>query len=105
MLKPRAAGRKEIPEMFRFLGSHLAGGIAAGLAFALALVLTNAAGLRDLLATVEDPYVAIILLFAFNALTFGSLAMGIGVMTMPMDTPCDMRERRRQNEDDHGVKR
>jgi hypothetical protein len=91
-----------IPFLIAFLGRHLALGLAFGLVFAASLVLFDVAGLKSLIETTSEPYVAIALLYAFNALTFGSLAMGIAVMTLPMDDVCDMRdpERRREDDDD-----
>ncbi len=83
-----------MPVLLRFLARHLAFGVAVGVAFASLVILTNTAGLNDLLSADEHPYVAILMLNVMCALTFGSLAMGIGVMTLPWGEICDMRERK-----------
>jgi hypothetical protein len=81
-----------IPHLLRFLGLHMASGLAVGVIVASLMIFTNLAGLRDLLVDTREPFIAIFLLYAFNALTFGSVAMGIAVMTMPYDGVCDMRD-------------
>lgn len=86
------------PQLLRFLATHMAFGIAIGVAFASLVVLTNTAGLNDLLTGDEHPYIAIAMLNIMCALTFGSLAMGIGVMTLPWGDLCDMRQRKEPDE-------
>lgn len=85
---------QQMPLLLRFLARHLAFGVAVGVAFASLVILTNTAGLNDLLSADEHPYVAIFMLNVMCALTFGSLAMGIGIMTLPWGEICDMRERK-----------
>lgn len=96
---PSNAPPPRVPFLIAFLGRHLALGVAFGLTFAAGLILLDIAGLKTLLETTSDPFVAVALLYAFNALTFGSLAMGIAVMTLPMDEVCDMRDPERSDED------
>jgi hypothetical protein len=91
--RPRSVYQR-MPQLLRFLLRHLAFGVSVGVAFASLVVLTNTAGLNDLLSADEHPYVAIFMLNVMCALTFGSLAMGIGVMTLPWGEICDMRERK-----------
>jgi hypothetical protein len=86
------------PQLLRFLAAHMGFGIAVGIAFASLVVMTNTAGLNDLLTGDEHPYIAIAMLNIMCALTFGSLAMGIGVMTLPWGKLCDMRERQDHDE-------
>lgn len=81
-----------VPRLLSFLGLHMATGLAIGVLVASAMILTNLAGLKDLLVEAQEPVVAIFLLYAFNALTFGSVSMGIAVMTLPYDGTCDMRD-------------
>jgi hypothetical protein len=81
-----------VPHLVRFLGLHMASGLAVGVVIASLMILSNLAGLKDLLVEAQEPFIAIFLLYAFNALTFGSVAMGIAVMTMPYDGICDMRD-------------
>jgi hypothetical protein len=80
-----------LPVLLTFLGRHLALGVAAGLVFAASLVLTDTGGLGVLLESSDDRYLALFLLYAFNALTFGSIAMGIGVMSLPLELPTQGR--------------
>lgn len=84
--------RDQIPPLIRFLGLHMATGLAIGVIVASAMIMANLAGLKDLLVESKEPFVAILLLYAFNALTFASVAMGVAVMTLPYDGVCDMRD-------------
>lgn len=94
------AGGHQMPKLIRFLGLHLATGVALGVIVASLMIMSNLAGLKDLLVEAQEPFVAIFLLYAFNALTFGSVSMGIGIMTLPYDGVCDMRDP--SDKDDHG---
>lgn len=81
-----------MPQLLRFLCLHMGIGLAAGVVVASLMILVNVAGLKDLLIEERNPFIAIFLLYAFNALTFGSVAMGIAVMTLPYDDICNMRD-------------
>jgi hypothetical protein len=83
---------KGMPKLLRYLGLHMMTGFAIGVIVASAMIFANLAGLKDLLVEAQEPFVAMFLLYAFNALTFGSVSMGVAVMTMPYDGPCDMRD-------------
>jgi hypothetical protein len=85
-------GGLQMPTLLRFLGLHLASGLAIGVIVASLMIWSNLAGLKDLLVEADEPFVAIFLLYAFNALTFGSVSMGVGIMTLPYDGYCDMRD-------------
>lgn len=89
-----------LPKLVRFLGEHLAFGAAIGVAFAALVLMSNISGIKDLIAESQNPYLAVVLLYAMNALTFASLSMGIAVMTMPMGDPCDMRDPEDRADDD-----
>ena len=89
---PATAPAARVPHLLRFLGLHMASGLAFGVVIASLMILSNLAGLKDLLVEAQEPFIAIFLLYAFNALTFGSVAMGIAVMTMPYEGICDMRD-------------
>ena len=92
-----------IPQLLRFLGLHMALGIAIGVAFAAFVVLSNVSGIKDLIASSEQPYLALSLLFSMNALTFAAVQIGIAVMTLPFDECCDMRDpHRRKNDAERG---
>jgi hypothetical protein len=84
--------RNRLPRLIRFLGLNMGIGFAIGIIIASAMIMSNLAGLKDLLIETGDPFVAILLLYAFNALTFASVAMGVAVMTLPYDGICDMRD-------------
>jgi hypothetical protein len=90
--KPPHVSVRRLPHLIRFLGLNMAIGVAIGVIIASAMIMSNLAGLKDLLIETREPFVAILLLYAFNALTFGSVAMGVAVMTMPYDGICDMRD-------------
>lgn len=79
--------REPIPMLLFFLAVHCGMGVALGVAFAALLVLFNIAGLKDLLANSSEPVIPMFMLFTFCALTFGSLKMGIAIMTLPYDDP------------------
>lgn len=87
-----ATGSQLLPYLLRFLGAHMAVGLAVGVAFASLVVLADVAGLKRLLATTSEPAVALFLFYVFNALTFAGLVMGVAVMALPMEGPCDMRD-------------
>jgi hypothetical protein len=93
-------GGLQMPTLIRFLGLHLATGLAVGVIVSSLMIWSNLAGLKDLLVEEQHPFVAIFLLYAFNALTFGSVAMGVGIMTLPYDGVCDMRDP--NDKDDNG---
>lgn len=72
-----------MPKLFRFLGANMLFGLAVGVALASAMVLTNAAGLNDLISGDGHPYLAVFSLLFLFALTFASVAMGVAIMTVP----------------------
>jgi hypothetical protein len=74
-----------LPPLLRFLALHFLLGSAIGVAFVSLLVMTNVAGLHDLLIEAEDPMLPLLLLYAFNVFTFSSATMGIAVMMLPGD--------------------
>lgn len=81
-----------IPKLVRFLALHLALGAAIGVAFASLVIMSDVSGLKTLIADASNPYLVLALLYAMNALTFGALTMAIGVMTLPFEGGCDMRD-------------
>ncbi|MEQ1714492.1 MAG: hypothetical protein ABL907_00675 [Hyphomicrobium sp.] len=83
---------QRLPRLITFLGLHMALGMAAGVAFSALVLMANVSGLRDLIANSSEPYLVLALLYAMNALTFSSAAMGIAVMTLPSGPPADMRD-------------
>ncbi len=89
---PAVVPEREASTLLRFLGLHLALGAAFGVAIASTIIMADVAGLHGLLAETQQPAIAIALFYVFNALTFGSVCMGIGIMTLPFDESCDMRD-------------
>jgi hypothetical protein len=71
----RAAG-----EMFRFLGLHLAAGVLGGFAVGGALLWSDLGGIWTMMSRSDDVWVWTVLLFGSLIVTFGSVAMGVGVM-------------------------
>lgn len=87
-----SAQPERVPRLLWFLGLNLVIGAAIGVAFASVVVLLNTGGIKDLIAGSREPFFALFLLYAMNALTFASLAMGVAVMRLPYDGPADGRE-------------
>jgi hypothetical protein len=71
----------EKPLVF-FLLKHVTSGAAGGLALGLGLLVLDIAGLRTLMGQSEDGIIAILLLFFGLMVTFGAIAMAVGIMTM-----------------------
>jgi len=69
-------------EAFRFLLSHLLGGLAGAVVMLVAILWSDFAGLWTLISNSADGIVVVLLLFFGLFITFGSVAMAIGVMTM-----------------------
>lgn len=69
-------------EALVFLAKHLAVGVTAGLVFCAAALATDAAGLRTLLFAADSVGVGLYLLIGSVCLTFGSVAMGVGIMSL-----------------------
>lgn len=77
-----AAAKPRLPRLVSFLMLHCALGVALGIAFAALIVLSNVAGLKDILEASDQPYVPMAMLFAACAFTFGSASMGAAVMSL-----------------------
>lgn len=76
-----ALGTKE-REALKFLATHLIYGLAAGLTFGVAVLATNLGNLRTL--AFESGHTVLVLLLFFVGLfvTFGSVSMGVGIMSL-----------------------
>ncbi|PWC53606.1 hypothetical protein [Azospirillum sp. TSO22-1] len=68
-----------------FLLNHLLSGMAGAVVLGLGLLVCDVANLRTLIFASESAFVAAFLLFASLMITFGSVAMGIGIMSMGWD--------------------
>ena len=69
-----------------FLLKHLATGAAGAIVLATGILVMNVAGIGALVANSEHGVIAVIMLYASLILTFGSVAMGIGIMALNEDT-------------------
>lgn len=65
-----------------FLLKHLAVGSAGGLLLGVLLLLMDVAGLRTLILASPDRALFLVLLFFGLWVTFGSLAMAVGIMQL-----------------------
>lgn len=83
--QPFETGPQRVPPLLRFLGLHLALGAAIGIAVVSLILLSNLAGLKRLIVEAQDPFVPLLLLYSFNVITFSSVTMGIGIMTLPLE--------------------
>ena len=71
----------EKPLLF-FLLKHVTSGAIGGIALGAGLLLLDIAGLRTLAGQSEDGIIAILLLFFGLMVTFGAIAMAVGIMTI-----------------------
>lgn len=66
--------------LLQFLGLRAAVGIGTGWAVLAAFIVLDVASLRTLMAMTGSTVPAMVLLSVFFAVTFGSCAMGLGIM-------------------------
>ena len=71
---------KQHKDMLKFLGLHLACGIAAALVFGSAILVSDLSHIRTLAFESSHPVLIIVLMFFGLVVTFGSAAMGVGIM-------------------------
>ncbi|MBP2227995.1 hypothetical protein J2847_001277 [Azospirillum agricola] len=69
-----------------FLLKHLLSGIAGAVVLGTGLLWFDVARLATLIGNSEYGLVAIVMLYGSLMLTFGSVAMGIGIMALNEDT-------------------
>ena len=72
-----------MPILLKLLVRHLVMGITAGWVTLGMLLFVNIGGLCTILFASSDPVLALILLAFGFTITFGSLAMGAAIMTLP----------------------
>jgi hypothetical protein len=82
------------PRLIRFMLLHAAIGIAAGWLVVGGLLATNTGGLADLVFRSSVPALPLVMLMIGTAITFGSAAMGAGIMMLPYDGDGPRRRRR-----------
>jgi len=71
-----------------FLLNHLLSGMAGAVVLGIGLLVGDVANLRTLVLSSDNGFISVFLLFAGLMITFGSLAMGIGIMCIG-DDPSD----------------
>ena len=67
----------------RFLLRHMAYGATGGFVFGALLLAQDFAGIRSMAFSTDTPFLWFFLLFFGLFITFGSLGIGVGVMTIP----------------------
>ncbi len=82
-----------------FFAGHLVVGLIAGEGLLAGLLLTNLGDLRTLIWGSSDKGIALTLLIIFFAITFGSLAMGSGVMGLRNRKEENKQEKTPQSQD------
>ena len=87
-------------DMLHFLGMHLISGLVAALVFGGAILAVDLSGIRTLALNSGNPVLILFLMFFGLMVTFGSLAMGVGIMGMG-DFSEDNRHLREDDDDDH----
>lgn len=77
--------KKHEKNVLDFLLTHLLLGTIGGFLFGLLLLWADVGGLRTLITGSDDALLIIILLFFGLFITFGSVGMGIGIMSLGED--------------------
>jgi hypothetical protein len=72
-------------KLLRFLAGHLAIGVTVGWSVLGALIALDVGSLGTLIARCDSPVIVVAATAMLFAITFGSLAMGAGVMTLGAD--------------------
>lgn len=80
---------KSRAKLFKFLLRHMAIGIFFGWVILSAFLILDVGGLRTLSKATHAQAIVYPLLYIFFAITFGSVGMGIGIMTMNKDDDDD----------------
>ncbi len=80
---------KRLPQLVRFLLLHAAIGIGAGWLLLALLLFTDVSGIGHLIWTSESPALAIAMLAAGFAITFGGAAAAAAVMMMRFESDKD----------------
>lgn len=84
-----ALNRKE-QEILRFLGVHLVYGLAGAVTFGTAVLMTNLGNLRTLALESAHPAMVLVLFFFGLCVTFGSVGMGVGIMSLASDDESEL---------------
>ena len=68
-----------------FLGAHLCYGAAAAITFGVAVLAINLSNIRVLAMNSAHPVLVLVLMFFGLFITFGSISMAVGVMSLAND--------------------
>lgn len=79
-----ALNKKE-RDVLKFLGAHIVYGLAGALTFGIAVLMTNLGNLRTLAFDSAHPVLILVLFFFGLFVTFGSIGMGVGIMSLAHD--------------------
>jgi hypothetical protein len=74
-----------MPPLFRFMALHLASGIGVGWALLAAILAADVSGLGSLVRSAPDGLLAVTVLAAFFAISFGAAGLGIAVINLPWE--------------------
>ncbi len=77
-------------QALKFLAAHLFYGLAAGISFGGAVLMTDLGHLRTLAMDSAHPVLVLTLFFFGLCVTFGSVGMGVGVMSLGNDDEREM---------------
>ena len=76
---------RQTQEMFYFLFRHLAVGVGAAVTVWGGILIFDIAHIRSMAMNYENPFIPLALLLAGLVITFGSVAMGWGIMSLGED--------------------
>ncbi|WP_249209241.1 hypothetical protein [Magnetospirillum sulfuroxidans] len=72
-------------EALKFLGTHLFYGLSAGATFGSMVLATNMGNIWTLATQSSHPITVLVLFFFGLFVTFGSVGMGVGIMSLARD--------------------
>ncbi|MGE4278251.1 MAG: hypothetical protein AB7G62_01605 [Magnetospirillum sp.] len=79
-------------EALKFLATHLVYGLAAGATFGIMVLVTNMGNIWTLAKESNHTFIVLALFFFGLFVTFGSVGMGVGVMSLARDDEVDDRD-------------
>lgn len=69
-----------LPRLIEYLAIYLGIGVSTGVALSSLMLWSDVMGLKGLIVDASNPVLPLLLFYLMNALTYGSFAMGIGIM-------------------------
>ena len=78
-MTPRKAG------LLGYMAQHLLAGVLAGILFGVLVLVTDLGHIRTLVMDSPDGIATAVLMFFGLMVTFGSVAMGVGIMNLARD--------------------